>query len=361
MKNKRLLKLFGAISLAAVIAIPFAAGCAAPAPAPAPAPVPAPEAITWKFQTFSSSGDRAFASMERIADNIAYMSDGRLTIEVYQSGAIAPATKELEGIHQAVIDGGMIANGYNNYMFPQASLFSAVSGGMTSIQQMLWYRSGGGQELISELYEGSLNVEVIGVAVLRAAEIWAHSTKPLDTLDDLVGLKFRTTAAIAEIVEVMGVTPVFLPGGEIYESTQRGVIDAFEYVEPSINWDMGFHEVAEYLYLSPSRVPGAVAHVVVNRDAWNELTPGLQGIVTAAVQAEPMLYYSEQIQLDSVAIQKYIDYGTKVRFLPKEIEDAFIIEAQKYYDKLAVADPFSARVVASMRAFTKIAEENSIS
>ncbi len=42
MKGKSVLKLVSAIVLAALIAIPFAAGCAAPAPAPAPAPTPAP-------------------------------------------------------------------------------------------------------------------------------------------------------------------------------------------------------------------------------------------------------------------------------------------------------------------------------
>ena len=39
MKSKSVLKLVSAIVLAALIAIPFAAGCAAPSPAPAPAPV----------------------------------------------------------------------------------------------------------------------------------------------------------------------------------------------------------------------------------------------------------------------------------------------------------------------------------
>ncbi|MFC1931903.1 TRAP transporter substrate-binding protein DctP, partial [Chloroflexota bacterium] len=306
------------------------------------------------------TGDRAYDSMVNVAENIKTMSEGRLIIESHPSGAIAPATKELEAIGKGEINGGQIAHEYGMYMFPQAYLFAAVSGGLTGVQQYLWFLNGGGNELVSKMYKGTFNVENLGEVVIRNQEVWAHSTKPLNSLADMKGLKMRTSGACADIVSKIGGAPTFLPGGEIYESASRGVIDAFEYVGADINWTMGFHEVADYLYLSPSRVAGAASHIIVNGDDWNELTPGLQKIVSEAVAAEPMRYFSIEIAADYVAIEKYVNYGTQVSPLPKDIDDAYIAAAKEFYAEEAAADPIKAEILESMWAFQELCDSFAI-
>jgi len=141
---------------------------------------------------------------------------------------------------------------------------------------------------------------------------------------------------------------------------QRGVIDAFEYASPSLNWGMGFHEVAEYLYISPSRAPTDCSHVWVNRDKWEELTPDLQMIVEEAVRTTGFDYYAETIVLDDEYLVKFIDYGTKVQLLPQGIVDEFLKVANAYYDEKCAADAFYAEIVESMRAFKEICDKQDI-
>jgi len=81
------------------------------------------------------------------------------------------------------------------------------------------------------------------------------------------------TTALNSIFKEMGAAPVFLPGGEIYESAKRGILDAFEYITPSLNWGMGFHEITDYMYISSSRAPSDAQSLFVNMDVWNALPP----------------------------------------------------------------------------------------
>ncbi|MBA7685359.1 Lactate-binding periplasmic protein [subsurface metagenome] len=246
--------------------------------------------------------------------------------------------------------------GWHVSIFPAASFFCQSVGGLTGVQNMLWMLVGGGNELATRMYS-ELDLQFIANLTIHPAEVWAHSTVALNSMDDIKGLKIRLgTTELSSIFERLGATPVFLPGGEIYESCQRGVIDAFEYITPSLNWGMGFHEITDYLYLSPSRAPSDSQSLIINGDAWNELTPGLQMIVKNAAESVGPLFFAESVAMDAEALDWYTDYGTHVENLPKDIEDTLLTTAKEYYIEQAAKDPFYAEVYDSLQAFIEICE-----
>jgi TRAP-type mannitol/chloroaromatic compound transport system substrate-binding protein len=163
-----------------------------------------------------------------------------------------------------------------------------------------------------------------------------------------------------QILASMGVATVFFPGGEIYESMQRGVIDAFEYASPFLNWGMGFHEVAKYLYQSPSRAPTDNAHVWVNRDDWEALTPDLQLIVKNACSVVGIDYTAESFTKDDVALVQYADYGTELLPVPTEVEAAYLEAAMAFYAKKAAADPLYKEIVDDHWAFKALCDRAGI-
>ena len=87
--------------------------------------------------------------------------------------------------------------------------------------------TGGGNELFTELYE-PFGMTWIGDH-LWSPEDFAYTSFPLNTIEDIKKLKMRTAGPGGEILARMGASTVFLPGGELYESMQRGVFNAFEY------------------------------------------------------------------------------------------------------------------------------------
>lgn len=358
MKSKRLLKLVGAIVLAALIAIPFAAGCAAPAPAPAPAPVPT-EVIKWRMQTHLPAGDPSYPSLVRIAERITSTTNGRLVVEPFPGDSIVPASEEFDGVNDGILDAALNSFMYNKHLFPAAALFTASAGGLTPLQNILWMLEGGGDELAEEMYAFT-DVVFVCRAYQETPEVWAHSTVPLKTVSDLLKVKFRAAGDGGEILTRMGVATVFMSSGEIYESIQRGVIDAFESGGPDTNWSRGFHEVADYLYISPSRAPTDEASIIVNKAAWEKLTPELQLAVQLAGRAEAIRSYAEQIINDAGAIDLFINYGVTVEPLSEELEEAFSKAAVEFYNERAAQDPFYAKVLESQQAFQRLCELQNI-
>jgi TRAP-type mannitol/chloroaromatic compound transport system substrate-binding protein len=275
--------------------------------------------------------------------------------ECYAGDEIVPGAETIQGVRDGIIDAGASATSFVMDQFPQAGLFFQVAGGMTPVPQALWYLEGGGIELCREMF-APITSYPVAIYCLSSPEVWAHSTKPLNSPADFKGLKMRALGDPANIIGNMGAAVVTMFGGEIYESCQRGVIDCFEMGTFGANWGMGFQEVAHYVYQSPTRGPTDTQLWHVNTKSWNELTPDLQNIIEAAVWEEAFRFYGREIQQEGDFIQKFKDYGCEVQPLPKAVEDEFARLAKEYYDEKSAADPFFAKVVESLRAFKAITD-----
>ena len=321
---------------------------------------PAAEVIKWQYQGHPPVSDYYFQAVQRIADSITTMSNGRLEVEAFSGGSIVPASEELDGVHQGILNMGSGCAMYNVNKFPQAALFDAVSGGMTALQMTLWHTRGNGDALAAKMWEDKMNVKFVGTAGQLPPEIWAHSNAKIETASDLDGLKMRCAGDGGEILASMGVATVYFPGGEIYESAQRGVIDAFEYASPFLNWGMGFHEVTDYLYVSPSRAPTDNAHVWVNRDDWEGLSPDLQAIVIDACTAVGIDYTAESYMKDDIALVEYQDYGTEIIKMPVAVEEAYLEAAMAFYDEKASGDALYSEIIADHWAFKALCDRAGI-
>ena len=58
--------------------------------------------------------------------------------------------------------------------------------------------------------------------------------EPIESSDQMVGLKYRTVGLAADLMQAMGAKVTQLPGGEIVPALERGVIEAFEFNNPTI-------------------------------------------------------------------------------------------------------------------------------
>jgi len=133
----------------------------------------------------------------------------------------------------------------------------------------------------------------------------------------------------------------------VFESMQRGVIDGFEVASPTLNWDLGLQEAADYLYLSGARQPYEYNPFIINKDVWDDLPADLQAIVMEVNEAETIRAYDELIRKDLEAIANFQGYGTKVMRVPASIEDAYGTTAQGFYAENSAKDPFIKKVLDS--------------
>jgi len=317
-----------------------------------PAP-PAEEVITWKFQDSYDAANPAHVIAAELADAVTKASGGRFVIKSFTGGSIVPATKEVDAVDTKVLEMTYTCPMYNLDKWPAAGLFSARPGQLPSESFCIWYNHGEGAGLINKMVEG-YNLYVLKGAAPRPAEIWAHSTVPIESVKDIKGLRIRTAGDGGEVLTRMGASVVFMPGGELYEAMQRGVIDAFEYSNSSVNWDMGFQEIAKYVIFSATRAPSDPLMFFVNSDAWEELPDDLKQLL----QDEALRWTQEHNESEFVkcitAVEKFRDYGCELSHLPADVEKAFLAEAAAFYaEKAAAEDPIFAEILNSMAAFGK--------
>ncbi|MBA7516776.1 hypothetical protein ES705_08824 [subsurface metagenome] len=330
-------------------------GCAAPAPAPAPvAPAPAPEeaVITWKVQSANAAAHPSCVYTMKLCDAVTKASGGQLVFKGFSGGSIVPVTKEIvQGVHKGVIQATWSCPGYAVGTWPTAALFGSRPGQMEPSAMRLWFTEWGGVELLNKTMEG-YNVLVLPAVQPDPPEIFLQSTVPIESLDDLIGLKMRAMGDCGEILSRMGASVVFMPGGEVYEAVARGTIDAFEFAPASVNWDLGFQEVTKYVYLSGSRAALETCMFFVNKDAWEKLPPNFKQLVQDEVftwMTKASLHtYAESLK----AIDKFRDYGCVVERIPPAISDGLLEEAVKFYNEQAAKQkPIYTEVLEAQRAF----------
>jgi len=275
------------------------------------------------------------------------MSNGRLVVEAYGGGAIVPAHEETDGVHNGILELGSVWAANDVSKWPVACVFgSQMMGGLPPLKHYMWMLSEG-EELMAEMYE-PLDVTYVAIDQLHASELWVHSKVPIKSLADMKGLKMRALGDAAEVLGEMGVTTVFVAGVELYESAARGVIDAFEYGQAAVDWDMAFQEVTDYVYISPSRAPLGMNAILANESAWAELPPDLQAIVKSAARARAIVYYTEMQFGEAAVLEKFRDYGNTVEPLPKDVEEEFTRLAAEFYKEKTAQDPLYGKVVDSI-------------
>ena len=319
---------------------------------------PSEETFSFKIQDSFDAANPAHIYAEKICNAVTEMSGGRLEFKSFTGGSIVAATKEMDAIDTKAIDGTYTCTMYNLDKWPEAGLFSARPGGLTAEAAPVWFEYYG-TDFINRMAEGYDVIAIPGTCP-QPPEVFALSKVPINTVDDIKGLRMRTSGDGGEIMTRLGASVVFMPGGELYEAMQRGVIDAFEYSSPSVNWAMSFQEIAEYQIFSATRAPSDPLVFYLNKSRWNELPADLQAIVRNAVQA---VTREQQMWIDNdniAATQKFADFGCKMVHLPPDVERAVIDTAMEFYEeKAATEGPLYKEILDSQNAFIAASTQQS--
>ncbi|MBA7572715.1 Lactate-binding periplasmic protein [subsurface metagenome] len=292
--------------------------------------------------------------MVDVFDRVRVASEGRLDIKCSPVGEIVPYGDELLALKDGVIDmcwsgmqGAHTIAGTVAYIIAPCGL----PGSPGPIGLLAWYYAGDGEEMYNEL------VKDYGISIgciTGQAELFCHSNVKLESAEDFRGIKFRTYGMWGEILEEeFGASVVTLSGGEIYEAVARGLIDAFEYTVPSMNWPAGFHEVTKYVGVPGIHSPGWVSYQVVNRDSWSALPPALQQILKDEIAAYTTRNFLVDWFADGEAMEKYKEYGTEIVTLSLEFQEEIARLGKKYCEKYADEDPLFKKVYENQKEFFK--------
>ncbi|HEU4644313.1 MAG TPA: twin-arginine translocation signal domain-containing protein, partial [Burkholderiales bacterium] len=226
--------------------------------------------IVLKMQGAWSGSDIFNEMAEEYVKRVNEMAGGRLRIDYLLGGAVVKPFEVMDATSKGVLDA---SHGVPVYWYGKskvASLFgSGPINGCDAPQTLAWIYRGGGQALYDELLT-KLGLNVVGFFCMpMPTQPLGWFKKPITSAAGLKGLKYRTVGLAADLFQEMGAKVTQLPGGEIVPALERGVIDAFEFNNPTSDSRFGAQDVIKNYMMGSYHQAMEFFEIAFNKNKWN--------------------------------------------------------------------------------------------
>jgi TRAP-type mannitol/chloroaromatic compound transport system substrate-binding protein len=292
---------------------------------------------------------------QEYVERVEKMAGGRLKIEYLVSGAVVKAFQVQDAVHNGVLDGGHQVTAYWYGKHKAASLFgTGPVFGANASQILAWIHKGGGKELYKELVQDILGLNLVGFFCMPMP------TQPLgwfkdriESAEDMQGLKYRTVGLATDIMQGMGLKVTQLPGGEIVPALERGVIEAFEYNNPTSDSRFGAQDVSKIYMMGSYHQAAEFFEIIFNKQRFDSLPAEHQAILEHSAEAANTSNYATAMDNYSKDLQKLInEAGVNVYRTPESVMKAQLESWDKVLKDLN-QDPFFKKVVDSQREWSE--------
>jgi TRAP-type mannitol/chloroaromatic compound transport system substrate-binding protein len=335
------------------------AGATAAAAVAAPSVQAQQGPINMRFQSTWPSKDIFHEYALDFGKKVNDMTGGDLKIEVLPAGAVVPAFQLLDAVSKGVLDGGHGVLVYHYGKNTALALWGSGPGyAMDANMLLAWHKYGGGKEILAKIFASiGANVQSFPYAPLYSQPLgWFK--KPMQSVDDFKGLKYRTVGISIDLFTKMGAAVNALPGGEIVAAIDRGLLDAAEFNNASSDRALGFADVSKVCMLQSYHQNAEQLEISFNKTKYDGLPPKLRAIIDNAVEAASADMMWKAIDRNS---QDYITLQTtdKVKFY--KTPDAILAKQLELYDEIVRTyvpkNPFFKEIIDSQLAFAKRATQ----
>ena len=245
------------------------------------------------------------------AKEVEKRTNGAVKITLFPGGTLTPADKCYDGVVKGISDIGMSVLGYTRGKFPLTEV----------IDLPLGYKRGlAATRLINRYYQQFKPKEFDEVKVLYLHAHGPgilHTKKPVHKLEELKGMRIRSTGLSAKVASALGATPVAMPMGETYDALQRGMVDgSLAPIESLEGWKWG--EVVKSTTESFGSAYSTGFFVVMNKEKWNALSPEIQKVIEKADTEWIEKTGSLWDEIDKSGKAFTLKLGNQIISLPKE-------------------------------------------
>ena len=316
----------------------------------AAAPLDAQERVRWKLgSSYGSQLDPLGDNIMRVIDNIRVMSDDNFRIEFFEPGALVPALEVFDAVGAGSIDASYTSPGFHQGKVPHMIFFASVPFGPGVNEYTAWIYGHGAQKIYDEEYaKHNLKGFLCGIVV---AESSGWFREPINSIEDLQGLKMRFFGLGADVMQKLGVSTQLMSAGDLYPALERGVLDATEFSYPSLDRSLGFYQIAKHNYFPGWHQQASFVELIMNLDRWNELPESYQRMVEVSCGDANMWLMADAEAKQGAAIAFHEEQGVQIHQWPDEILDALRAAWEEVAEERAAADPEFARIYEDFTAF----------
>jgi TRAP-type mannitol/chloroaromatic compound transport system substrate-binding protein len=313
------------------------------------------QTVTLKMQGAWAQQDILNEFAQDYVSRVNEMGGERLKIDYLVSGAVVKPFSIYDAVNSRVLDAGHTVPAYVYGKNKAASLFgTGPCFGWDAHQALAWIYFGGGMELYQELMQDIIGFNIVSFfSTPMPPQPLGWFKDEITSVDDLNGMKYRTVGLATEVFQRMGVAVTQLPGGEIVPAMERGVIDGFEFNNPSSDRLLGAPDVAKNYMLGSYHQPNEFFEIIFNKEVYDGLAAEQQAVLKYASEAASSATLWKAFDRYSSDLQGLqAEDGVTVRRTPQDVFAAQLTAWDEVVEQLS-GDAFFARVIDSQREFAK--------
>jgi len=249
-------------------------------------------------------------------------TNGEVSIDYYPAQALTKAPQTYDAVVNGIADVGMTVLAYSRGRFAVAQAIDLPMGYKSGVQATAVANKVLDKFQPKEFKDTKMMfLHAHGPGLIHTAK------KPVAKIDDIKGVKIRTTGASGAIIKGLGGSPVGKSMSECYQMLQKGVVDgSLHPIEANKGWKLG--EVVDYVTEAYSIAYTTTFAVFMNKGKWAKLSPAAQKAIKE-INAEWSIKHGEAWDAaDKAGLEFFKSKGGKV----VSMSDA---EAAKWKDAMA--------------------------
>ena len=283
------------------------------------APAIAQDKREWKMVTAwpkNLPGPGVAAQM--LADRITALSGGRIEVKLFAAGELVPGRGVFDAVSEGTAELYHAVPAYWGSKSKGILLFGSQPFGLRADEQVGWLTHGGGQALYDEMY-GRFGLKPFLCG--NSGPQWQGWFRTeINSVDDLKGLKFRTTGLASEMCSKIGMAVQAMGGRDMFQALQSGALDAGEFIGPWTDSALGFYQTAKNYYWPGVGEPSSAEECAVNANVYNELSDDLKDAVRLACESLYNPVWTEYTTKHALALQKLVaEHDVQVKKLPDDV------------------------------------------
>jgi len=294
--------------------------------------------VTFKAVAFIPKNHPLMSQTIVWVDTINKELAGKVKINYVGGPEVIPGLQQVEAVRKGVIDIAFNPTAYYQNILPEGGAF--ILSKYTPTEER---KPGGFYDFMVKRHE-KINSRYIGRMLWTPFYLWPK--EDVKTLDDLKGIKMRTSALYDRFMKALGIVPVTISAGDTYTALERGTVGGFGWPNMGPR-QRGWLEVVKNVIDLPFYGSNNIT-AVMNLDKWNKLPKDVQDqIIAVTTKFEESMYNhfvsatdKEWAELDKAGVnrikfseaenKKYIDLAYQVEWdnLAQKVPD-IIVELKK--------------------------------
>ena len=275
----------------------------------------------------STPGCQGFALFKNFMEG---RSGGKIKVEIYDNSVLGGDEDMLEQVGQGSLqlDTPMTSN-----LITYDEEFGAMELPFLfqSSDQVIRAMKGDLGKYYEDKLDPSTGIKIVG-SYYNGARSMTNSVRPINTVDDMKGLKMRVmnNDVYIKMMEALGANPTPISWNELFTALQQGTVDGEEN-PPSTIYPSGFAEVQKY-FSQTEHVYG-YALVVTNSEWYSGLDADTKALFDEGIEKMTELANTAELALGDYYIKEMSEDGMECNTITAENRQGFVDATQSVRDE----------------------------